>query len=291
MSTENVLKNPISPAENLVVLRSTYGKVGIHCYIQPIKNSLGLYPKYVRRVNKDGDMILSDEDKQHINDPDFVVIPENHVFDVYDGIVFNLDIPQEAATWECIKDAPFIAPDRFAKDAQGNSLIDGTLDWESKQPRYGVAELYVDRPGVEAKKKVSRRKKIHDACTYIFEDEKGAEGRVLHAKLLGKRMNNVPDNEVTDYLLSVAEKNPEKIIELYTGTDMNLRLLFIDAKEKHVILLKNRLYIYADGVVLGATDDSVITWMKQAKNKKTLELIKRDTYPDFYIDEPDNKTK
>jgi hypothetical protein len=34
--------------------------------------------------------------------------------------------------------------------------------------------------------------------------------------------------------------------------------------------------------LLGATDDAVITWMKDPKNVKTLELIKHDTYPDLY---------
>ena len=46
--------------------------------------------------------------------------------------------------------------------------------------------------------------------------------------------------------------------------------------------VKNKLYIYADNIVLGATDDAAITWMKDPKNKKVLELIKKDTYPDLY---------
>ena len=54
----------------------------------------------------------------------------------------------------------------------------------------------------------------------------------------------------------------------------------------HLIIIneKNKLFIYADNIVLGATDDAVITWMKDAKNKKVLELIKKDTYPDLYED-------
>ena len=47
-------------------------------------------------------------------------------------------------------------------------------------------------------------------------------------------------------------------------------------------LLKNKLYLYGDNIVLGATDDAVIAWMKDPKNQKVLELIKKDTYPDYY---------
>jgi hypothetical protein len=69
---------------------------------------------------------------------------------------------------------------------------------------------------------------------------------------------------------------------------MSLRLLFIEAKEKKVIYVKNKLYLYADKVVLGATDDAVIAWMKDPRNKNTLELIRKDTYPDYYPESSNN---
>ena len=92
-------------------------------------------------------------------------------------------------------------------------------------------------------------------------------------------------DEIQDYLLTVAEKNPDKIINLYTGDDINLRLLFIEARDKRVIYIKNKLYLYADNITLGATDDAALTWMKDPRNRKTLELIKQDTFPDAYSKE------
>ena len=32
-------------------------------------------------------------------------------------------------------------------------------------------------------------------------------------------------------------------------------------------------------------DDAVIAWMKDPRNQKVLELIKKDTYPDYYNNE------
>ena len=109
-------------------------------------------------------------------------------------------------------------------------------------------------------------------------------------------MKNLPDADVEDYLLQVAEKNPDKIISLYTGSDTNLRLLFIDARDKKVIVSKNKIYCYGDNIFLGATDDAVITWMKEPKNKKILDMIRKDTYPDMYdttpmLDTGDDKKK
>ena len=66
---------------------------------------------------------------------------------------------------------------------------------------------------------------------------------------------------------------------------MSLRILFMEARDKKVIIVKNKLYVYGDDVVLGATDDAVITWMKDPKHKKILELIRRDVFPEQYKSE------
>jgi hypothetical protein len=79
-------------------------------------------------------------------------------------------------------------------------------------------------------------------------------------------MDGMADADVTDYLLQVAERDPEKIINLYTGGDTAVRLLFIEARDKNVILFKNKLYTYADNVILGATDDAAIMFLKDPKN-------------------------
>ena len=259
---------------NKIVLRSVRGKVGNVIKIQPCKDpKTGKFPDCVKRVDSKGDMILSEKELSDPNRYDF--IKEDDVFDIVDGTTFDLDNTRERFIWEAIKNCPYIAPDMYAKDAKGNSLINGDAR------RYGVAELYVERPGVEANRRVSRKKLIVNAMNFIYDDERGAEGRVLKARLLGHRMDSMPDADVTDYLIQVAEKDPNKIINLYTGGDTAIRLLFIEAREKHVINYKDKLYIYADNVVLGASDEAAILYLKDPKNANVLKLIKQDTYPDL----------
>jgi hypothetical protein len=175
-----------------------------------------------------------------------------------------------------------IAKDIYEKNPDGSSKINGNNSKIMSKRRYGIAELYIDRPGLETQRRVSRKQQVLRACNFIADDSKGHEGRLQMARLLGKNMSNLPSADVEDYLYSIAEKHPEKIIKLYTGDDLTLRLLFIDAKDKHVIYIKNKLYLYGDNIALGATDDAVIEWMKLPKNQKILELIKRDTYPEYY---------
>lgn len=283
MASKNLKNSDI--IENIVVLRSVYGKVGMKYILQPCKDpATGEYEKCVKPVDSLGNIILNDKERNSDN----VWIKETDKFEVVDGTTFDLNKPRDKAIWDAIKHCPLIAPERWAKDSAGNYLIDGTMGWSNKKPRFGVAEIYVDRPGLEAQNRVSKKKMIHNACNFIYNDERGYEGRVLRAKMLGKRMDNMPDADVTDYLLEVAERDPDKIIALYNGDDMALRLLFIEAQDKHVILYKNRVYSFAN-VVLGATDEAVIQWMKMQENAKVVDLIRRETYPDYFSDEDKKK--
>jgi len=234
-----------------------------------------------------GDMIMSDDDRNSGK----VLVPENKVYEVQDGLQLNLEDPYDNAEWECIKYAPIIAPSRDARDSKGNLLIDGEIAEGKTHARYGVAELYVEAPGVEVAKKVNTLKLRHDAEEYIFDDAKGAEGRVFIARLLGKNMKNAPDSEVTEYLLGIAAKDPKKIIDVYSGSDTGLRLLIIEAREKNVIVVKNKVFTYADEIILGVSEDSVLAFLKDPKNKKVLELIKRDTYPEMEVRKKDKQDK
>ena len=273
---------------NKIVLRSVRGKVGLKVLIQPCKDpKTGKYAECVKRVDSNNDMILSEKE---LNDPNrLYFIKESDVFTIVDGTTFDLDDVRDRFIWEAIQYCPLIAPDYYAKDQNGNSLINGTSDWNSKQPRFGVAELYIERPGVEANRRVSRKKLKLDAETYIFNDDRGYDGRVLKARLLGHRMDHMPDADVTDYLLQVAERDPEKIINIYTGGDTAVRLLFIEARDKHIIFYKNKLYTYADNVVLGATDEAAILFLKDPKNANIYKLIKRDTYPELMNEKSDKE--
>ena len=279
--------NEVKPGDimsDIIVLRSVWGKAGQKYGIQPQRNRDGRYPSCVRRVDTNGDMILSDSDKEL--DPD-TLVAENEIIVIADGTTFDLKNPREAARWEAIKDCFLIAPDRNAKDDAGNYLIDGSTDGNSgrfgQSSRYGRAELYIYRPGMEAKKRLSRKKLINKAYNFIENDEAGYEGWIRMAKVLGRNMSNLPAPDVQEFLMSEAEKNPERIINLYTGGDLAMRLLFVTAKEKGVIKKKGGVYFYGEDydVTLGAGDDAVIEWMLNPRNKQTLDLIKKDSFNDI----------
>lgn len=283
---ENVNSVKDGDLSNIIVLRSVWGKRNQKYVIQPQRDKYGQLPKCVRRVNAQGDMILSETDKAGSLEG---LIPEDEQIVIHDGTVFDLNNERQAAEWESIKNCFLIAPDRYAKDDQGNYLIDGTTDINSQSnfgqnSRYGMAELYIERPGMEARKKLSARKLRLQAQNFIVGDPEGYEGWLRMARILGRNMTNSPAADVEEFLFSISEKTPEKIIELYTGGDIQLRLLFSTAKEKKTIKKKNGIYYYGDDqqIILGASEEAVIDWMKQSKNAKALELIRHDTFPEMF---------
>jgi hypothetical protein len=288
---KKVTKTDLIFDQDRITLKSVYDKASITYFISPCKNKNGQYPKCIKRVNANGDMILSEQERNEYSEGKLALFPENHVFEVTSGKTYNLKDIWEAAEWEAIKNCPYIALSRDQRDVNGNLVIDGAISTPSKPSRNGVAELYVEHPGLDAKRRVSKKQKIHQAYSFIFDDPKGIDGQLNMAKILGKDMRNQPTADVVDYLTRIADKDPQKIIDLYTGQGTELRILFIDAKEKKIIISKNKLYIYGDNIVLGATDDAVIAWMQDPRNQKILELIKKDTYPDYYENIVDDSTK
>ena len=283
-------KKPVSRTDivfddKIITLRSVYDKANINYVIHTCKNKYGQYPSCIKRVNSQGDMIMSEKERNDDSEGRAVFFPENHLFTIVSGRTYNLNDPYDKAEWEAIENCPLIAKSRDERDSNGNLLIDGAKSTPSKPARNGVAELYIDRPGLDTQRRVSHKQLIHKAESFIYDDPRGADGQLNMARILGKDMRNQPTADVIDFLTRVAEKDPKKIINLYTGDDISLRLTFIEAKEKHVIYIKNKLYLYGDNIVLGATDDAVIAWMKDPRNQKVLELIKKDTYPDYYSTE------
>ena len=268
----NLIDKIIRNNMNIITLRSAYKVKEYH--IQPCKQPNGLNLPFVKKVRYDSEgnseMILTDAER---NDPKSAYfIPEDEDIVVTDGTTFDLDDPIQKKRWLAIKDSDLIVPTRDYRDKNGNLMIDGD------KRRYGRAEIWVDQPGVESEKSVSKKKLITRAWTFIENDS--VEGRLTKCKLLGRNFINAPSADVEDYLYQMAEKSPKNIIDLYTNGDTMLKLLFIEAREKGVILKKNGLFMYGE-TILGATDEAVNIFFKNPSNKTIYEMIRDETYPDY----------
>lgn len=258
---------------NEIILRSVYGKVQKTYYIQPCPNpKTGKLPACVKTVNSNGDMILSEDDILQMNTGKKHFVPADYVFTITDGVRFDLDDIVDAANWEAIQYCNWIAKDRNEKDHNGVLIIDGGAK------KYGIADLYIERPGQAVKYKVSKKQEVFEAQRYIFDDSEGE--RLKKAKVLGRNIPNASPSDVLDYLIEISEKSPKRIKDLYEGDDWKMHLFIIDAVDRGVITKSEGLYKYDDKILAG-TIDATILFLRDIRYKKILDSIKRETYPNL----------
>lgn len=258
---------------NEIILRSVYGKVNQTYFIQPCPNpKTGKLPQCVRTVDSNGDMILSEKD---INDMSIGIkhfVPTNHVFHIVDGTKFDLDDIVDKANWEAIEYCNWIAKDRYERDTNGDLIIDGGAK------RYGVADLYVERPGEVTKAKLSKKQLVFRASQYVYEDSE--QERIKKCRVLGRDLRRAMPSDIEDYLIDMAEKNPQKVIDLYEGEDWKMHLFILDAVDRGVIKKSEGLYKY-DDKLLGGSITATINFLRDIRYRKLLDSIKRETYPNL----------
>lgn len=258
---------------NEIVLRSVYGKVNQVYFIQPCPNPrTGKLPACVKTVDSNGDMILSEEEVKKMNRGEVHYVPANHVFEIVDGTKYDLDDVVDKANWEAIEFCNWIAKDRFQRDSDGNLLVDGNAK------KYGMADLFVERPGELTQNKMDKKQLVFRASRYIYEDSETE--RIKKCRVLGRNLNNAIPADILDFLIEKAEKDPKKIIELYEGEDWKMQLFLLDAVDRGVIRKSDGIYKY-DDKMLGGSLEATITFLRDIRFKKILDSIKRETYPEL----------
>lgn len=250
---------------DIVILRSVYGKLGQKYFIQPVPDPrTGRLPSCVRSINSNGDMILSESDLEEMSKGTAHYVPANKVFVIEDGFKLDTSDLIEGAYWKCIENCSIIAKD----------LID--INGDSKH--YGKAELYVERPGEAAKTRVTKKTLRFKAESYIHEDSEA--NRIQKCKVLGRDLTHAIPADILDYMISIAESNPQKIIDLYEGEDWKMHLFILDAIDRGVIKRSDGIYKY-DDKLLGASVESTITFLRDVRYKKVLDSIRLETYPEY----------
>ena len=89
---------------DVIILRSVYGKVGQIYFIQPCPNPrTGKLPACVKTVNSSGDMILSEDEVKRMNNGEVYFVKADEVFEIVDGTTFDLSDIVDKAKWEAIE--------------------------------------------------------------------------------------------------------------------------------------------------------------------------------------------
>lgn len=234
--------------DKVIRLKSVY-KTG-KTTVQPCKDAMTGWYKGIPR--------LSDEEKRKLvywADP-------TSKFTIQDGTTFDLNDPAQKTIWEWVKHCPCIAPTE--EDCQ---FTNG-------------AEFYIYLENREAEVSVGRKERRYKANKYIMEDQPSLYP--VRASLLGVEMEGESPVIIKDFLLTQADQNPDKVLAIYEGHDISVRLLLLKAKKTNVITSdRSGLYRYGN-TAIGMSEASVISWLQDAGNKHLVELIEKETNPEYF---------
>ena len=245
-----------TPTDKVIRLKSVY-KMG-KTTVQPVSDGRGWY----KGVPK-----LSEEDKRKLK---YWAEPDSK-FVIKDGTTFDLNKELDRVTWEWVKHAPCI------------------VETEEECQFTPGAEFFIYIEGKEAQKSISRREKKFEAMKLILEDN--SMNYPLRAKLLGVNMDGEPLVVIKDYLTEEAEKNPQKILDIYKSHDISVRLLLMKAKEKGIIKIDTGgIYRYGNNV-LGVTENSAISWLQDPGNKHIVSALEQEVNPEYFVTDEKKEEK
>lgn len=260
--------NTIREEEGKIVLRSVFKIPSLNIEPSPDPKT-GRFADHIK-ISVNDQFSLTEKER----DSGKIYIGTHESIKISDGHTFNLDDPYDKAWWDAIKHSKFIARTRYMRNQDGQYVIDGG------SRRYGAAEFYVEIPGKDSEIKVNKRKKINQAEAFVFDASK--DDLYSKVRLLGNRMDNFTLSEVQEYLLKIAQKDPDKVIELFTGKDIATRMLILDAIEKRVIEFAGGKFYQYGNTILGVSQDAVLNFLKDPVNTKITGLLRKETYPHLF---------
>lgn len=233
-----------TPTDKIIVLKSVY-KTG-KTIVQPVSDGLGWYKGLDR---------LSEDDKRKKK----VWAEPSSKFILKDGVTFDLNDPAQKMTWEWVKYCSCIAESE--EDCQ-----------HSKD-----AEFYIFLENEEAAKNVSRRELKIRAANKILGD--ASANYAQRAEMLGVNMDYARPTVIKEFLLEQADLVPEKVLRIYEGADVAVKLTLLQALKKGVVVLDQAGFFRYGNTVMGMTEKSAIDWMQDKAHSSLVDMIVKDTNP------------
>jgi len=227
--------------KDVIVLKSVYknGKYTVQPAKDPVKNWFHGVPR------------LSEDQKRNL---EFWTTPESKLT-LVDGMEFDLNDEIQSANWEWVKHLPCVSM---------------SFDECQKTPS---AQFYVHIAGREAREANKTSDLKFKAMKYIMEDSPVEyENRAL---LLDNDLTGESPEEIKTVLLGIAERQPTRIIAAYEAKNANIKLLYIKAKQKGILEIKDGVILFGS-YILGVNQESAIAFLQTKEHEQILKLLEKD---------------
>lgn len=152
------------------------------------------------------------------------------------------------------------------------------LKWNSKiQFSYRDAisakvPFYIEVKELESKEDVTNRRIVNKAITYILNSTH--TDLVFRARLLKLDMEEDTTEAIQNMLCDIADKSPQKIIDLYDSGVSAIKMLFYTAKKYNIIDVDAMGHFIYGIHTLGADEESAFMYLKHKDNEILLKRLK-----------------
>jgi hypothetical protein len=146
------------------------------------------------------------------------------------------------------------------------------------EAQHSKANFYVHVEGIESAKSNKLVELDFEAKAKIMADP--TSNYVNRALLLGMDMSKEAPATIKEYLFSVAEEDPNKILHIYRDSSMRINLLYLKAKRDKIITEDESGILRFSKFTLGTNEKAAVAFLEF--NEDVLDLLEQEADPGYH---------
>lgn len=238
--------------ERRILIKAAYGKQ---------QGKMKIHPRSAN--GKLMGVVEYSEDEKRKLPAHMIVTTETHVW-IEDDFELDLTDEKDAVTWG------------WLQHCQGD--IAHSRDEAQASPD---CAFFVQNDEKDTRERLTRTRLTKKALDYIYNE--GSQTRLVEVcRLLGSRMESAKPLDIEEYLVSVAEKTPKRIVDAFEDKNARVKLFLFRAVDKSSVEV-NPAGIYKYGeITMGISEEHAIEWLKNPENASLVTHIRAEVYPEYF---------
>ena len=204
-----------------------------------------VYPAEDIRTRKlIGAKVVTPNEKLVLDRDDYYEDGDN--FELMDGAELDTSTKSGKVTWDWLKHSVYLA------------LSKEEASLKSDRPHFYV---YIEE--VEATKSIS---KIQDKLKALnLVENSSVDDLYMRVRLMGENRSGQNPVLIREYLLDIADRNPQQILDLYTSSTTVAKLALYEYQDNNIVRIDNNGIYYYQEEMLGSLDQAVNYIAKNGK--------------------------
>lgn len=166
---------------------------------------------------------------------------------ITDGLILDLEKPVDAIDWAWIKEC---------------KEISASWDAAKSEP---AALFYIFEPDKDIDERINKSAKTYKAMKIVYEYS--LDNKKDLCKYLGNDVDRNREKDIDDYLISIAQKTPEKLVSALDDVNYKTKVFLFTLLHKGILQRdKSGAYRY-EGIIIGLNETAAIHYLNDERNR------------------------